>query len=320
MNSLTANLHLMMISFYRPDGRRRRIAIEADAFPSDRYAVESQIRLHGLDPADTLVELRPREGEASLRTADMEAAIERLGDSLALILLGGVQYLTGQWFDLGRIARAGREAGAVVGFDLAHAIGNVPLSLHAWDADFAVWCSYKYLNGGPGAPGGCFVHRRHAGSAELPRLAGWWGNDPAVRFRMERDFAPQPGAAGWQVSNPPILAMAALKASLDLFHEVGMPALRAKSERLTAYLLDLLATDSRGLAEVVTPADPSRRGCQLSLRITTGARELTRELARRGIVCDAREPDILRAAPVPLYNRYHEVWEFARTLREILGS
>lgn len=314
MNSLTVNLHLLMISFFRPQGKRRRIAIEAGAFPSDRYAIESQLHLHGLDPATDLILLSPRQGEDLLRTEDMEAVLEQEGENLALLLLGGVQYLTGQWFQVEQVAAAARKAGAVVGLDLAHAIGNLPLSLHDWDIDFAVWCSYKYLNGGPGAPGGCFVHQRHGAGEDRPRLCGWWGNDPGTRFRMEDQFVPQPGAGAWQLSNPPILAMAALKGSLDLFHQVGMPALRQKSLALTALLHRLLAHGDQSL-EILSPSDPEQRGCHLSLRIRGRARELVAELGRQGFVCDAREPDVLRAAPVPLYNRFADVVAFARALR-----
>jgi kynureninase len=315
MNSLTANLHLLMISFYRPQGKRRRIAIEAGAFPSDRYAVESQLRLHGLDPARDLILLEPRPGEDLLRTEDMEAVLEGEGENLALLLLGGVQYLTGQWFQVERLAAAAHKAGALVGLDLAHAIGNLPLALHDWEIDFAVWCNYKYLNGGPGAPGGCFVHERHGCGEDRPRLCGWWGNDPGSRFRMEDRFVAQPGAGAWQLSNPPILAMAALKGSLDLFHQVGMPALRKKSLALTGLLHRLLDGEDQPV-EILSPADPEQRGCHLSLRLRGRARELVQELGRRGFVCDAREPDVLRVAPVPLYNRFTDVVAFARALRD----
>ncbi len=318
MNSLTVNLHLMMVSFFRPEGRRRRIAVEAGAFPSDRYAVESQLRFHGLDPALDMLVLAPRPGETLLRDDDVEAALTRWGDEIALLLLGGVQYLTGQWFDLARATAAAHRAGAVVGLDLAHAAGNVPLALHDWGPDFAVWCGYKYLNGGPGAPGGCFVHERHKLAPALPRLAGWWGTDPDTRFQMG-EFHLQSGAPGWQLSNPPILSMAALKASLDLFHETGMPALREKSERLTGFQVRALEALAPG-AQVLTPPEPERRGCQLSLQVAGGAGALVRELGRRGIVCDAREPDVLRAAPAPLYNRFHDAWAFARALGELLAG
>ena len=317
MNSLTANLHLLMISFYRPQGRRRRIAIEAGAFPSDRYAVESQLRFHGLDPEQDLILLSPRPGEDLLRTEDIEAVLEREGEDLALLLLGGVQYLTGQWFQVERLAAAAHQAGALVGLDLAHAIGNLPLALHDWGIDFAVWCNYKYLNGGPGAPGGCFVHQRHGRGEGRPRLSGWWGNDPASRFRMDDHFVPQKGAGAWQLSNPPILAMAALKGSLDLFHQVGMPALREKSLALTG-LLQRLLTEGDEPLEVISPANPEERGCHLSMRIRGRARELVAELGRLGFTCDAREPDVLRAAPVPLYNRFADVVAFARALREVV--
>jgi kynureninase len=319
MNSLTVNLHLMLASFYQPRGRRRRIAIEAHAFSSDRHAVDSQIRLRGLDPAECVLELQPRPGEWNLRPEDLEETLRREADTLAVLLLPGVQYLSGELLDMERLTRIGREIGSVVGFDLAHAVGNVPLALHDWGVDFAVWCSYKYLNGGPGAPGGCFVHERHGTGDDRPRLAGWWGHDPATRFRMEPGFRPQPGVAAWQISNPPILSMAALKASLGIFQEVGMAALRAKSERLTGYFEWLL----RGLevnAEILTPAEPARRGSQLSLRVTGRSAALAQRLAAEGFICDSREPDILRIAPVALYNRFEEVHAFAHALASICGT
>jgi len=315
MSSLTTNLHLLMISFFRPAGERRCIAMEAGAFPSDRHAVESQLRLHHLDPATDLVLLKPREGEDLLRTEDMVRTLEDLGPRLALLLLGGVQYLTGQWFAVDRLARTARAAGAVVGLDLAHAMGNLPLSLHEWDIDFAVWCGYKYLNGGPGAPAGCFVHQRHHGNGDLPRLQGWWGTDPATRFRMDDHFTPQAGAAAWQLSNPPVLAMAALKGSLDIFHQVGMPALRRKSLALTGFLHRLLSSADPPV-KIITPADAEQRGCHLSLLVPGGAGDHVLRLAERGFICDAREPDLLRVAPVPLYNTFNDVAVFARSFLE----
>jgi len=320
MNSLTVNLHLMMVSFYRPTPQRRKIAIEASAFPSDRYAVDSQIRFHGFDPADSLVELRPRDGEAALRTEDIERLIEREGKSIALILIGGVNYYTGQFFDLERIARAGHAQGCIVGFDLAHAAGNVPLQLHDWDADFACWCSYKYLNSGPGSVAGCFVHERHASAFDLPRFCGWWGHDKATRFKMGHDFQPIAGAEGWQISNPPILSLAAVKASLDLFDEVGMERLREKSLLQTGYLeflLDGLATDA---FTILTPRDPRQRGCQLSLAMKVRGRETFDSLAASGIVCDWREPDCIRIAPVPFYNSFSDVHECVEAIAAQLGQ
>jgi len=315
MNSLTTNLHLLMISFFRPAGERRVIVMEAGAFPSDRHAVASQMRLHDLDPATDLVLLRPRPGEDLLRTEDVVRTLEELGPRLAMLLLGGVQYLTGQWFQVASLARAARAAGAVVALDLAHAMGNLPLALHDWDIDFAVWCGYKYLNGGPGAPAGCFVHERHHGQVDMPRLQGWWGTDPAKRFQMEDHFTPQAGAAAWQLSNPPVLAMAALKASLDIFHQIGMPALRRKSLALTGFLHGLLSALDPPV-KIITPADAEQRGCHLSLQVSGGAGDLVSRLARAGVICDAREPGLLRVAPVPLYNTFSDVVAFVRAFVE----
>ena len=319
MSSLTTNLHLLMISFFRPAGERRCIAMEAGAFPSDRHAVESQMRLHHLDPATDLVLLKPRAGEDLLRTADVVRTLEDLGPRLALLLMGGVQYLTGQWFAVEVLARTARAAGAVVGLDLAHAMGNLPLALHDWEIDFAVWCGYKYLNGGPGAPAGCFVHLRHHGQEDLPRLQGWWGTDPATRFQMDDRFTPQAGAAAWQLSNPPVLAMAALKGSLDIFQQVGMPALRRKSLALTGFLHRLLGAADPPV-EIITPADPAQRGCHLSLRVAGGAGDQVARLGRRGVICDAREPDLLRVAPAPLYNSFSDVVAFTRAFLETRPS
>ena len=313
MNGLTVNLHLMMASFYRPTPDRFRILVEDAAFPSDTYAVASQARLHGYDPADAVRVVAPRQGESLIRDDDILEVLEREGQGIALVLLGGVHYLTGQLFDMEAIVRAAHARGCAVGFDLAHAAGNVPLRLHDAGVDFAVWCSYKYLNAGPGAVAGCFVHARHGRAPSLPRMAGWWGNDPARRFRMhlEREFVPREGADGWQLSNPPILSLAPLRASLALFDQAGMDRLREKSVRLTGALERLV----RGLrVEVLTPADPARRGCQLSIRVPARAGELVRQLEAHGVVTDFREPDVLRVAPVPLYNTFHEVWRFAQVL------
>jgi kynureninase len=319
MNGLTINLHLMMTTFYRPNRERSLILMEEPTFPSDRYAIQSQIRQHGLDPSRTMLALRPREGEHTLRTDDIEAVLEARGREIALVWLSGVNFFTGQWFDLPRIALAARKQGCMVGYDLAHAAGNVPLRLHDWQVDFAVWCSYKYLNSGPGAIAGCFVHDRHARNIELPRLAGWWGNDPATRFQMQLqpDFIPQPGADGWQVSNPPILALAPLRAALALFDEVGMAALRAKSERLTAYLQALLDRLPSGRFEVITPRDPAQRGCQLSMLVHERPRDLVQALEQAGVCCDFRAPNVIRVAPVPLYNTFHEVWTFVQILARL---
>ncbi len=318
MNSLTANLHLMMVSFYRPVPGRDAILIEAGAFPSDRYAVESQLRFHGVDPATSLIEVEPDAADGTLSMTAIERAIAAHRDRLALVLWPGVQYRTGQAFDLREIARLGHAAGAVVGFDLAHAVGNLPLQLHDSDADFAVWCHYKYMNSGPGAVAGCFVHERHA-HTDRPRFAGWWGHDQASRFRMGPDFVPTPGADGWQLSNPPILGLAPLLASLDVYARAGMPALRAKSERLTGHLEALIRTHLADTLQILTPVDPAQRGCQLSLRVAGGrerGRALFEFLAARGVLGDWREPDVIRISPAPLYNTYADVLRFVRTVME----
>ena len=312
MNSLTANLHLLMVSFYRPTRERPAILIEAGAFPSDRHAVASQIRFHGFDPDTDLVELAPDEAGGTLSMAAIERALAEHGHRIALVLWPGVQYRSGQAFDLREISRLAHARGCTVGFDLAHAAGNLPLQLHDSGADFAAWCSYKYLNAGPGAVAGAFVHERHA-RADLPRFAGWWGHDPATRFRMGPEFVPSPGADGWQLSNPPILALAPLRVSLDLFAEAGMDRLRAKSERLTGYLEALILRDCADVLAVVTPAEPARRGCQLSLRVAGGrerGRALFDFLSARGIVGDWREPDVIRISPVPLYNSFADIRHF----------
>ena len=316
MNGLTVNLHLMLTSFYRPTNARYRILIEEGAFPSDRYAVQSQIAIHGLEPDDGLLVVKPRQGERLIRMDDLERVIEEHGTQIALVLLPGVQYQTGQVFDVPRITSVARRHGCQAGFDLAHAVGNVPLRLHAWDVDFAVWCSYKYLNSGPGAVAGCFVHDRCGRDPHVPRLAGWWGTDPGTRFEMQPDdrFAPHPSAAGWQISNPPILAMAPLRVSLQLFDEVGMSALRSKSILLTGYL-EYLLRQMPDVIDIVTPADPAGRGSQLSCRLRQGdPRRVVRDLSAEGIRCDFREPDVIRVAPVPLYNSFDDVWRFARAL------
>ena len=320
MNTLTVNLHLMMVSFYRPTPERNRILVEGSAFPSDQYAVASQAAWHGYDPAECVIELRPREGEDVIRTEDIEDLLEREGERLALVFLGGVNYLTGQAFDMERITAAGHRQGCVVGFDLAHAMGNLALSLHDWNVDFAVWCSYKYLNGGPGCVGGCFVHDRHGRQKDLPRFAGWWGHDKATRFRMPSAFEAIPGAEGWQLSNPPILPLAALRASLELFDEAGMDRLRAKSKRLTGYLEHLLRTRLAAELAVITPPDPEQRGCQLSLRTGPKGRRVHEHLSEHGIWCDWREPDVIRVAPVPLYNRFTDVHRFVEVMAKGMDS
>ncbi len=321
MNTLTVNLHLMLISFYRPTPERHGILIEQGAFSSDRYAAAAQIRHHGFDPATALIEIAPRAGEHAIRTQDVCELIEREGARIATVMLPGVQYLSGQYFDLGEIARCARRAGCSVGFDLAHAIGNVPLQLHDWDVDFAVWCSYKYLNAGPGAIGGCFVHERHARAFDLSRLAGWWGHDKASRFQMPHEFQPLPGAEGWQISNVPVLSAAPLFASLPLFDQAGMSALREKSQRLTGYLEFLLLRLGDSLS-ILTPPQPQARGCQLSIRLhrtADQARAVFEALTRRGFIGDWRAPDVIRVAPVPMYNTFAEAWDFAAALEQCLA-
>jgi len=318
MNSLTVNLHLMLVSFYRPEGIRRKIVIERGAFPSDQYAVKSQLRFHGVDPKDSLIELSPRDGESTLRTEDLVEMIEKNGDEIALVLLGGVNYYTGQAFDMAAITEAGHKAGAIVGFDLAHAAGNLQLHMHDWDVDFAVWCSYKYLNAGPGGIAGAFVHERHANSYDLPRFAGWWGHNKRTRFLMGPEFDPLPGAEGWQLSNPPIFQLAALRASLEIFDDAGMSNLRAKSEALTGYLEYLLSKIDDDRISIITPSDPAQRGCQLSIRVKDSDKLLFNAITDRGVIADWREPDVIRVAPTPLYNSYTEVFRFSTILEECL--
>jgi kynureninase len=311
MNSLTVNLHLMMVSFYRPTRERHKILIEANAFPSDQYALKSQIRHHGYDPATSLVEIAPRLGEASIRTEDIVELLAREGEQIALVMLSGVNYYSGQAFELPRITEAAHARNCIVGFDLAHAAGNLCLELHDWNVDFAVWCSYKYLNGGPGSIAGCFVHERHAKNVEIPRFAGWWGHDKQTRFRMGPDFLAIPSAEGWQLSNPSILSAAALRASVDIFDEVGMERLRAKSEALAGYLEFLLDCAGSDKFSIITPHDPAQRGAQLSLSVKHNGRAICDGLGKQGVICDWREPDILRVAPVPLYNSFSDVYVFA---------
>lgn len=320
MNALTVNLHLMLVSFYRPTNERFKIIIERGAFPSDQYAVESQIKFHGGNVDGSLIELSPSDGESTLRTEDIIETIERDGDQVALVMLGGVNYYTGQAFDMAAITAAGHAKGAIVGFDLAHAAGNLELNLHDWDVDFAVWCSYKYLNGGPGAVGGAFVHERHATSFNLPRFAGWWGNNKETRFLMGPVFEPLSGAEGWQLSNSPILQMAALRASLEIFDEAGMSALNKKSEKLTAYLEYLLDQLDDTRISVITPRDPSQRGCQLSIRVQNADKSLFDAVSKCGVIADWREPDVIRIAPVPLYNSFSDVYRFASILKDCLRN
>ena len=319
MNSLTVNLHLMMATFYRPTKSRFKILMEEPAFPSDTYAVKSQIAHHGFDPNEGLLLARPREGEFTVRQEDIEATLEKHGEQVTLVLFAGVNFFTGQLFDIQNITAAAQKAGCLVGIDLAHAAGNVPLALHDWNVDFAVWCSYKYLNSGPGAVAGAFVHERHATNRELPRLAGWWGNDPATRFQMHLlpEFVPVSSADAWAVSNPPILSLAPLRASLAIFDEAGgMEALRAKSMKLTGYFRFLFDRAPSGLFTVITPSEPNEWGCQLSILAHEHPKELFAKLEAAGIKCDFREPNVIRAAPTPLYNTFHEVWRVAKLLSE----
>ncbi|TVR04091.1 MAG: kynureninase [Deltaproteobacteria bacterium] len=318
MGALTANLHLLMASFYRPTTTRYRILMEGGAFPSDRYAMHSQAAHHGHDPDDAVLELRPRDGEETLRTEDILDTIAREGERLALVMLGGIHYYTGQLHDLRAITRAAHDVGALAGFDLAHAAGNAPLRLHDDSADFAVWCSYKYLNSGPGGTAGVFVHRRHGDNPDVPRLAGWWGNDPEARFRMPERFTPQRGAAGWQLSNAPVLPMAALRASLDLFDEATMPALRQRSMDMASWLLDALDDAVGDRVDIITPRDPNARGAQTSLRFRGDARRVQEELEARGVVGDFRPPDVVRIAPTPLYNTWEDMARFVELLHDAL--
>ena len=318
MNSLTVNLHLLMVSFYRPNATRNKIVIEAGAFPSDQYAVQSQIKFHGFDIENSLIELKPREGENCLRTEDIEQTLIENGDSIALVLLGGVNYYTGQAFDMQRITEIGHKIGAVVGFDLAHAAGNIELKLHDWNADFAAWCSYKYLNSGPGGIAGVFVHERHATNFDLPRFAGWWGHDKETRFLMGDEFVPMRGAEGWQISNPPIFQMASLRASLEIFEEAGMNNLREKSVKLTNYLEFLLNEIHAVRISVITPSNSFERGCQLSIRVKDSDKNLFKKISARGVFADWREPDVIRVAPVPLYNSFADVYRFVEILKDCL--
>ena len=314
MNALTVNLHLMLVSFYRPAPERNKILIEAKAFPSDHYALQSQIRFHGYDPETSLIEMKPRAGETTIRTDDIEEYIEREGDSISLILFAGVNYYSGQAFEFERITKAGHKKGCIVGFDHAHAAGNLVMKLHDWEVDFAVWCSYKYLNGGPGAIAGCFVHEKHLNDNTIPKFLGWWGQDKETRFLMEHKFKPITTVESWQLSNPPIFQLAALRASLDMFDEVGMAALREKSEKLTGYMEYLIEQKGSGIIEIITPKNKNERGCQLSLRTKKDGKKLHQKLLDGGVVCDWREPDVIRVAPVPLYNTFTDIYNFVEIL------
>lgn len=313
MNNLTANLHLMMVSFYRPTAKRYKIMMEATAFPSDQYAMESQARFHGFDPDDAIIELKPREGEYTLRTEDIIASIEQHKDELAIVMMGGVNYYTGQAFDMQAITKAAHKAGAIAGFDLAHAAGNLHLQLHDWDVDFAVWCSYKYMNSGPGGTSGVFVNERFAKDKTLNRFAGWWGHDEEERFKMKKGFKPMEGAAGWQLSNAQIFPMAIHNASLEIFDSAGMENLRKKSEKLTGYLEFILSHYTDHLT-VITPKDPAARGCQLSIIVKKDGKKLFDYLFENNIWPDWREPDVIRMSPVPLYNSFEDVYRIGEAL------
>lgn len=324
-HSLTTNLHLLMVSFYQPKGKRTKILCEAKAFPSDQYALESQVKFHGLDLKENLIEVFPREGEHLIREEDVLAKIAELGDELALVMIGGVNYYSGQLFDIEKISKAAHAVGAFAGWDLAHAAGNVILKLHEWNVDFAAWCSYKYLNSSPGGVSGMFVHERHAKKPELPRFAGWWGHDKSVRFLMEPGFQPMEGAEGWQLSNAPVLGMAAHLASLDIFDEVGMEKLRKKSDELTAYLEFVVKTISEKnkancTLEILTPSDLKCRGAQLSILIHGGGKPIFDLLTAKGVIADWREPNVIRVAPVPLYNSFEDVYYFGEHLDDAIGE
>jgi kynureninase len=324
MNQLTVNLHLLMVSFYRPDKKRCKIICEAKAFPSDQYALETQVRYHGFDPEEAIIEIQAREGENIIRDSDIIEAIEKAGDTLALVMIGGVNYYTGQVFDMQAIAKAAHEVGAYAGFDLAHAAGNIKMHLHDWNVDFGCWCSYKYLNSGPGGVSGVFIHEKHATNPEIPRFGGWWGYDKAKRFKMEKNFDPIKTAEGWQLSNAPILMMAAHKASLEIFEQAGMDALTEKSAKLTDYLefiiedINILIKDEDRKLEVITPKERDRRGCQLSVLAHGRGKDLFYSLLEEGVIADWREPNVIRLAPAPLYNSFEDCWAFGRTLEKLI--
>lgn len=324
MNSLTANLHFMMVSFYRPTAKRFKIVLEEHAFPSDHFAVESQIKFHGFDPKDAMVLLSPREGEETLRPEDIISSIEEHGDSIALVMLPGVQYYTGQVFDMRSITQAAHSVGAFAGFDLAHAVGNIPMRLHDWNVDFAVWCHYKYMNSGPGAVGGCYVHESHSKDSSIPRFTGWWGHNQETRFKMENKFDPMPSAEAWQLSNPPIASLACIAASLEVFDQAGgVDRLRSKAEGLYKYMDTLLGMKLESELEVITPSDDNQRGCQHSIKITDTSldgRRIFEKLEANGVACDWRYPNVIRVAAVPLYNRYEDIHRFVTILEKAISE
>ena len=320
MNTLTTNLHLLMVSFYNPSKTRFKIVIESDAFPSDRYAVETQLRFHGHDPSESLIEWSPRKGESLLNIEDLASILETQGDEIALLLIGGVNYYTGQYLDLKKIAELGHQHGCKVGIDLAHGVGNIQPNLHESGVDFAAWCTYKYMNSGPGSLGGVFVHERHAHDHSLKRFAGWWSQNKETRFDMRQPLDIIPGAEGWQLSNPPILSMAAIKASLELFSEVGMAALRKKSIQLTGYLEYLILELQNEHISIITPKDPKQRGCQLSIQVRNADKSLHTKLSEAHVITDWRTPDVIRCAPVPFYNSFEEVFKMVETLKIVLDA
>lgn len=319
MNTLTTNLHLLMVSFYQPTKTKYKIVIESDAFPSDRYAVQTQLDFHGFDTNEGLIEWKPREGEELLNIEDLETILDQQGDEIALLLIGGVNYYTGQYLDIKRIAELGHAKNCMVGIDLAHGVGNIQPELHNSGVDFAAWCTYKYLNSGPGSLGGLFVHEKHAHNKDLKRFAGWWSHNKDTRFNMRQPLDVTPGAEGWQLSNPPILSMAAIKASLDMFNEVGMEALRKKSEQLTGYFEFLINELNNDKIKIITPTDPKQRGCQLSIQVKDADKSLHHKLTEANIITDWREPDVIRCAPVPLYNSFEDVYRMVEKLKEILN-
>lgn len=318
MNTLTTNLHLMMVSFYRPTETKYKIIVESDAFPSDKYAVESQLKFHGYDPKDGLILWKPRPGEDLCRFEDLEQIMETQGNQVALLMIGSTNYYSGQHYPLKKITELGHKHGCKVGFDLAHGAGNIQPNLHETGADFAVWCSYKYLNSGPGSLGGCFVHEKHANDQTLPRFAGWWGHNKDTRFNMRHEFDPLPGAEGWQLSNPPILSMAAIRASLSVFEDAGFENLRKKSIKLTGFLEFLLEGLNNENINIITPKNPKERGCQLSIQLKNADKKLHTQLTEAGVISDWREPDVIRVAPTPLYNSFEDVWEFVERLKKIV--
>jgi len=319
MNSLTANLHLMMVSFYQPTKNKYKIVIESDAFPSDKYAMESQLKLHGHDSNDGLILWKPREGEELCRFEDLEKIMQEQGDEIALLMIGSTNYYSGQSFPLKKITELGHKHKSLVGFDLAHGVGNIQPNLHEVGADFAVWCTYKYLNSGPGSLGGCFVHERHANNPDLNRFAGWWGHNKQTRFNMRHEFDVLPGAEGWQLSNPSILSMAAIRASLDVFEEAGFNNIVKKSKKLTGYLEYLIEELNDKRINIITPKNQEERGCQLSIQVKSANKELHTQLTKSGVISDWREPDVIRVAPAPLYNSYQNVFEFVQRLKKVLN-